>query len=234
MNRIIVPDTGVELHDGSIVILHRFPGTKWVVHNGWYTYLEQQFMGWYFCSIPAQTILPVSDDDLRMITVVSDSGWCPPSPTPPMPYPCPPSPCPCPPGPPVPPPLKPGPEFTFQNAYELDRAWISVDTIAQRDQLNTRLLPNGKIVRVNNDSGVAKYFIWNQVTQTWDDETFGINLTPYVTSEQLPDSVNQLLQESPAEDTISAIAASTVSESIEELQNQVNTLTQTLNWIQLQ
>lgn len=163
MNRLIVPGTSIVLHDGSIVILNRFPGTKWVVHNGWYNYMGQQYMGWYFCSIPSQTILPVSDDDLLMLTVVSDGE------------------CPCPPQLPMPPHPFPDVPFTPQQAFELDRAWISVETIAQRDQLNKRLLPNGKIVRVNNIGGQAEYYIWNQVTQTWEDETFGINLTDYIT-----------------------------------------------------
>lgn len=191
-NCLVVPDTGIQIVDGTIVILARFPGTKWIVHNGWYSYQGKQYMGWYFCSIPAQTIIPVNDEDLRLLTVVSSDGGesCPPGPYPP---PCPPYPPPC---PPYPPPFVPGPpphcgiNFTPQMADELDRAWITVETIAQRDKLNTRLLPNGKIVKVNNVSGSVKYYSWNQATMVWDEETFGINPDNFVTHEELQGAVD--------------------------------------------
>lgn len=223
MNRLIVPDTGVELHDGSIVILNRFPGTKWIVHNGWYSYQDQQYMGWYFCSIPSQTILPVSDEDLRMLTVVSDGECpCPPGPKPPMPF--------------------PDVPFTPQNAYELDRAWISVETIAQRDQLNKRLLPNGKIVRVNNVSGQAKYYIWNQVTQVWEDETFGIDLSLFLTEEEadkkyvasadLPEQVNSILENNAdVISTITQIAGGVVDSAIEPIQTDITQIVSRVNII---
>lgn len=176
MNQLIVPDTGVQLVDGSIVILSRFPGTKWIVHNGWYTYQGQQYMGWYFCSIPSQTIMPVSNTDLRLLTVVNDSGCgCNPGPVPTPPEPS----CPCPPC--------PGPQpipFTPKMAFQLDRAWISVDTIAQRDQLSDskKLLPDGKIVRVNETpDGTPAYYRWSQVKQVWETETFGIDTSNFLT-----------------------------------------------------
>lgn len=177
MNQLIVPDTGVQLVDGSIVILSRFPGTKWIVHNGWYTYEGQQYLGWYFCSIPAQQIMPVNSSDLRLLTVVdSKDSACYPNPGPP----------PC---PPPAPPSNPGcncnqPEipFTPKMAFQLDRAWISVETEAQRDELTKRLLPNGKIVRVNQmPEGGSAYFRWNQVTEAWETETFGIDTSNFLT-----------------------------------------------------
>ena len=218
MNRLIVPGTGVVLHDGSIVILNRFPGTKWIVHNGWYNYMGQQYMGWYFCSIPSQTILPVSDDDLSMLTVVSDGE------------------CPCPPHPPMPPHPFPDVPFTPQQAFELDRAWISVETIAQRDQLNKRLLPNGKIVRVNNIGGRAEYYIWNQVTQTWEDETFGINLTEYLTKKEA--DAKYVSQENFSQDVSDAIkndpeVKDTITQQVDEamkpVKDQVDSLETTVN-----
>ena len=69
LNYLKVPDSNVKLTDGSVVMLSRFPGTKWVVHNGWYNYAGRRYMGWYFCSIPAQTIIPANSQDLTMITV---------------------------------------------------------------------------------------------------------------------------------------------------------------------
>lgn len=176
MNDLTIPGTCTKIHDGTIVMLAKFPGTKWIVHNGWYTYQGKQYLGWYFCSIPAQVILPLNDEDLYMITIVSPDGCCP-DPYPPYP--------PCPPGP-VP------PDIIMQSR----RAWISVETIAQRDELNKQLVPNGKIVRVNNVSGHPEYYRWNQVDQIWEPETFGIDVTNLVTS----DDVKSIIKEETSSD----------------------------------
>lgn len=193
---LVVPNTGQKLTDGDIVMLTRYPGVKWVVHCGWYTYYNYQYSGWYFSSIPSNTVLPANEDDLNMIVVVStnssgsgsscgcDCNSTPPNMPPGMPPGMPPNmspsvpptyPAPNPPGPHHPghPPVHPGPDPHL--AKELDRAWISVETIIQRNQLNTRVLPNGKVVRVNNadEAGKPKYYVWNQVKMQWDDMDFG-------------------------------------------------------------
>lgn len=167
---LTVPSTGQKITDGTIVMLSRFPGMKWIVHYGWYTYDNQQCRGWYFNSIPANTKIPATDEDLMMLTVIStdtnniNGSGCD----------CHPGPCPSP--NPIPkPPTPPGPGghgLSPQQAFELNRAWISVDTIAMRDELSEkRLLPDGKVVRVNRatQDNKPKYFIWNQVTEKWDD-----------------------------------------------------------------
>lgn len=100
-----IPNSKTKLKDGSVVMLRRFPGTKWLVHNGWYTYNGRNYTGWYFCSIPAQTVLPVSPQDLIDIIVVSDKDSQP-VPEPPVPRPWP---DPVPPMPPMPYPPMPGP-----------------------------------------------------------------------------------------------------------------------------
>ena len=138
MDYVIIPVTGIKLYDGDIVVLSKYPGVKWIIHNGWYTYQESQSIGWYFCSIPQGVIIPVTDDELTHLTVISDGGCCPQPPCPPGPVP---------PGP-IPPDL----------AREIDRAWISVATLIDRDNLNKRILPDGKIVRVDEVStGVPGY-----------------------------------------------------------------------------
>lgn len=164
MSSLIVPDTGVELYDGAVVMLVRFPNMKWILHNGWYTYQNQTCTGWYFSSIPANTILPVSQEDLKLITVISNNGntCCPPKPFPPECNPCPPR-----------PPRPVGIPFTHHMAEELNRAFISVNTLAQRNELNKRLLPDGKLVRVNDVNGEAKYYVWDQSEEVWKDADFG-------------------------------------------------------------
>lgn len=128
----------MKLVDGTIVILSRYPGKKWITHYGWYTYNSQQYMGWYFSSIPGKTCIPINDADLIGIVIVSQPGECP----------CPPGPGPCPPFPPGPiPPIPPGPDIKTPDA----RAFISVDKIAERDALKSNQVCQGKIVRVNYD-----------------------------------------------------------------------------------
>ena len=73
MNYLKVPDSNIKLTDGSVVMLARFPGTKWVVHYGWYDYSGRRGMGWYFSSIPAQTVIPVTAQDLDLIVLI-DQG----------------------------------------------------------------------------------------------------------------------------------------------------------------
>lgn len=207
LNHIVVPDTGVTLIDGTIVTLARFPGVKWVLHYGWYTYCDQQSMGWYFCSIPAQNIVPVNDEDLRLLTVVPSNG----NPS-------------CPGGVhPHPPGHGPGPgksvPFTPDNAYELERAWLTVDTIAQRNLLNRRLLTHGKIVRVNETGEGEKYYIWNQIYNRWDDLSF-CDLRPYLTKAEASATfatikyVDKSLSEADITDKVEKVVSS--SESIKK------------------
>ena len=66
----LVTDTGVIIHDGSVVILSQYPDVKWLIRNGWYTYNGKQYNGWYFSSIPANNTMPVDTNDLSGITLV--------------------------------------------------------------------------------------------------------------------------------------------------------------------
>lgn len=79
---IHIPDTCQEITVGSVVTLSRFPDTKWVTQKGWYLYEGQQYNGWYFSSIPAQTVIPMQATDLIGIVIIS-GGACQPIPHPP-------------------------------------------------------------------------------------------------------------------------------------------------------
>lgn len=100
MDFIQIPNTHCKIYDGSIVMIARFPQTKWIVHNGFYSYSGQQQSGWYFQSIPAGTIIPMNSADLTTLTIISnpssDPHVCPPPGPAPGPIPCP---CPGHPGP---------------------------------------------------------------------------------------------------------------------------------------
>ena len=112
MDGVRVPNTQYKLVDGTIVILSRFPKTEWQVKNGVYQYQYTQYFGWFFESIPMQTVIPLNARDLANLAVVSggvtvaDNGGCGcdcgtnggnsiPTPTPPTIPPL----CPCPPKP---------------------------------------------------------------------------------------------------------------------------------------
>ena len=57
------------------------------------------------------------------------------------------------------------------------------------------MIPNGKVVRVNNVMGVPKYYVYNQVTQTWDEETFGIDTSNFVSLDEVNQVVNTAIQD---------------------------------------
>lgn len=169
MDYLTTPN-GLMLQDGSVVMLARFPGTKWVVRNGWYTYQNSQYTGWYFSSIPAQTVLPVNNEDLSLITVISggvnSSCGCAPNPGVPV-------------TPPTsdsgdsdstttPPPPKPGEPMS-----DISKAFITVQDLNERDMLKFTLIPNGKLVRVNNVDGEVKYYQYNQADSVFEEITFG-------------------------------------------------------------
>lgn len=195
MNYLKVPDSNIKLTDGSVVMLARFPGTKWVVHYGWYDYSGRRGMGWYFSSIPAQTVIPVTSQDLQLIVLIDQgnpSGSSDlPAPTVPSepgpaypPYPPKPGPQPpFPPGPdsglypappdPLSPPGDPRAFFSKNDQFLLDSAFISLPSIRYRDALPTVCrIPDGKVVKINNVDGVTRYYSWNAPDQRWDEKFY--------------------------------------------------------------
>lgn len=149
---IVIPGTDIRLYDSDIVKLSNRPKTKWVVHLGWYIFDGVQNYGWYLVSINKGEILPVSLIDLTLCTLETLKTQ--------------------------------GSElydgkvvnytrpFTLADAEVLNRTFITVETIAQRDNLDTSKLVNGRLVRVNNVGGVVNYYAWNVETQAWDKVDF--------------------------------------------------------------
>lgn len=156
MKQLIVPESGLRLNEGSIVELPQYDDIKWILRNGWYSYEGDRCQGWYVIAIGDQTILPINEIDLNLITLISANDGCSCIPSqPPNPNHCHP----------------PLPEHNIHE--EVDRAFITVDTLAQRNKLNDRLLPHGKIVRVNNVNGAIEYYEWDQVNEVWLPWNFG-------------------------------------------------------------
>lgn len=154
-----VPDSDVKIFDGNIVMFDAYPCVKWVAHHGLYKYEDKSYKGWYFASIPDQDILPVHIADLRTVVKVSNTIN---GPTPKRP------PKPCPP----PEPFPPGPEitvFTVQDKKNLDRSWLTVATIEDRDSLEIPSIPDGKIVQVNDVNGEIRTYRWSAENDHWED-----------------------------------------------------------------
>lgn len=169
-NMIQVPDTSTYLTEGSVVMFPDGSETKWLVKYGWYSYSGTTVFGWYYSSISAGEIKPLTEASLIDIIIISGAfipDWpCPTPPFPPVP--------PCPPFPPLPPGPGPTPEkpafISEEEKERYDAAFITFATIEARDELTLNNdIPDGKIIRVNNagDDEVG-YFQWNSDAQEWD------------------------------------------------------------------
>lgn len=137
-----IPETGKIIYNGDTVILSEYPDTIAVVAYGWYKYEENAMNGWHFILLPAKTVVPAAQVNLLLLTVVPNSSDDDRNPVP------------------------LSPELRDIES----RAFITLDSIAQRDKLITEFMPNGRIVRVNDSvNHTSNYYEWNVETQSWDD-----------------------------------------------------------------
>ena len=137
-----IPETGKIIYNGDTVILSEYPDTISIVAYGWYTYEENAMNGWHFILLPDKTIVPATQVNLSLLTIVPNSSD---DNRNPMPL---------------------SPELS-DIAY---RTFITLDSIAQRDKLITEFMPNGRIVRVNDSiNQTSNYYEWNIETQSWDN-----------------------------------------------------------------
>lgn len=173
---IVIPGTDIRLYDGDIVKISGKPRVKWIVHAGWFIYQDIQNFGWYFECIKNGEILPVSVIDLTLVTLdtvkTQGSG------------------------------RYDGKvvnytrPFTVADAELLNRTFITLDTIEQRDNIDQKKLVNGRMVRVNDVGGVVVYYAWNSSTKQWEKieessgqgipEIIGTNENPIILSELEP------------------------------------------------
>jgi hypothetical protein len=79
-----------------------------------------------------------------------------------------------------------------RDAWILSRSLISVATIAERDSLDCRSMPHGRVVRVAQTPNGAMYYSWDQVTYTWKEETALNRKVIQVDSELDEDSSNAI------------------------------------------
>lgn len=160
-----IPETGKIIYNGDTVILSEYPDTIAVVAYGWYRYEENAMNGWHFILLPAKTIVPATQVNLSLLTIVPNSSDDDRNPIPLSPELC-----------------------------DIEsRAFITLDSIAQRDKLITEFMPNGRIVRVNDSvNHTSNYYEWNVETQSWDDWNIG----------SLVDGYMQLSPSNPTDDEI--------------------------------
>ncbi len=150
---IVIPGTDIRIYDSDIVKLDNKPGIKWIVHYGWYIFQEAQSFGWHLVSIVDGAVLPLSAIDLTLCSLetVKTQGSE----------------------------LYDGKvvnytrPFTQADAEIIKRAFITVETIDQRDNLDPQKLINGKLVRVNDVGGVVGYYYWDAENEKWEKADFG-------------------------------------------------------------
>lgn len=201
MRYLPVPDSDLKLVDGNIVMIERFEDTKWVLHDGWFNYENRRYKGWYFVSIPNETVLPLSEKDLVGIILVSSKANDADPDFPEKPgkhhhdgpgslY----------------PPVCPDPEperpafFSSSLKKQIQESFISVPTMKYLHKLAKEgNIQDGKIVRVNNaEEGVTKYFIWSATLERWKD--FHDFLTEdaleedYYTKQEVEDKIVEYLE----------------------------------------
>ena len=104
-------------------------------------------------------------------------------------------------------------------------------TLIDRDNLNKRILPDGKIVRVDEVStGVPGYFRWDKVSQSWVDETFGIDTSKFITDSDLSNRVIEVItSDDPVKESIIEIVEPEIEKELEPITQNMVELSNTVN-----
>lgn len=136
-----IPDTGTIVYNGDVVKLSEYTSLA-IAAYGWYKHNQASELGWHFVLLDTKVAIPAGNVNLSLLTLVTREcgGGCHPHP-----HPCPPEP-----------------------TKIKDRAFITLDNIAQRDRLDTTFMPDGRIIRVNDaGDGSVEYFQWSVTSQEW-------------------------------------------------------------------
>lgn len=139
MSRIYLPQENLELRDGYIVLLHDYPNVRFLTQMGWRIENNQPVFGWFFVSLLDGAVVPMSSSVVEGIEVVATDGGFPIG--------------------------VPASACEVLNAS----AWVSVDTIEDRNALNNAPLANGKVVRVNDVDGEPKMYVWDAINSVWTE-----------------------------------------------------------------
>ena len=145
--------TFIRLSTGQVLtqgtILKLYDGTVWTVGYGQYISSGTRCSGWYITD--GTNYMPADNNVLSKCVIVSaGSSSCPTDRT-----------------------------FTDADYVNLNRAFITVPSIADRDKLFSKLsdIPDGKIVRVNiGESDSIEYYTWDYKNQSWVSFDFSGNV----------------------------------------------------------
>lgn len=219
METLKIPDSDVELHDGSVISFIESSDKKWILHHGNYIQDCQSYCGWYLCSIPDGAVIPADTDILKDIIVVDNSvgftNMCCPAPDL---YP----PGQCPPGPSLNHRIVPA--VPKELVHNIDAAFLTVGNLEERDALSTERFPDGKLICVNDVDGERKYYIWDKPTSTWFEVSLEIDTSQFLTLDvatstfTTPEQVREIVEESTIGD-ITDIIEQTTSPRFETIEN---------------
>ena len=138
---------------GDIALLQGYGNDKFLVCRGWYMYQDSRRNGWYFKRIPDGKVVPDFEVDLSQVVIVaSERHECPPGPS-----------------------GRPGPPV--DKDANVEACFTTVNTIGERNNICRPFPPDGKIVRVNNVKGEARYYIWDAEEFIWKDFEFPTSAT---------------------------------------------------------
>lgn len=176
----------LKLVDGNIVSIETIPDTKWILHKGWYTWDDKLYNGWYLTSLKDGSVRPVIPQEIDGMVVISTKtnnldqnypnvlpiqvtqdditneqqgyvGFITPPGSAAGPH-----------GP-IFPPVAPDDEIV---PYQVKSAFVTFPTIEERDRLDPRQTPDGKLVRVNDVGGKTEYYAWSINDRKWVDVNF--------------------------------------------------------------
>lgn len=174
MKSVYIPNMGIELVEGSVIVLAQFPDVPWMVCNGEYFFEEEERNGWYILSLKGKKrvfpldkiqleileVLPYSDKETEVLQLISlpdipNKGE----------------------EKPVPKPGVPGIKFTRDLYDELKSTMIVVPDIATRDKLAKDGILNGRIVKVvDAGGGTYRYFSWSDAEDDWVEVVMEVDI----------------------------------------------------------
>lgn len=185
MMNLIFP-SGKQVFDGAIIKLGASE-TTYVLHYGRYTYRSLPKDGWYIQALGSNRKIPFEDYMVKTMDVLNDGSdivvsesqahhqcnhdccnhtHC--------------SDC-----NEVP--------FTAECRYLLDRSWITVDTLTERDSLPQGIVSTGRIVQVNKDEGGKPHYYRNNGV-TWEEVDF-VHVDQAATIEALQEVIDNLIED---------------------------------------
>ena len=141
---LVIPNTDIQLYSGCVVIFNKYPDIRWVLHYGWCKYEETEIFGWYFKSIPTNITIPAGRVDLSDLKIIDN---------------------PCPPTPPSP--SEDQVPFTEELRDMVYASFITVQSLDELNTIDTSVVPDGKLVRVNNVDGSVVYYVWSLDQHEW-------------------------------------------------------------------